>query len=102
MQIIDGKKLAKEILAEVKKEVASLEFEPIFTDVLVGEDLSSVQYVKMKGNISTSVGIKFHQANFVESITTEELIKEVENLNLIKNMCGIIVQLPLPSHIDRQ
>jgi methylenetetrahydrofolate dehydrogenase (NADP+)/methenyltetrahydrofolate cyclohydrolase len=46
--------------------------------------------------------MKFHNANFPESITTEELIKEIKILNSIKNMCGIIVQLPLPAHLDKQ
>ena len=102
MKILDGKKLSEDILAEVKKEVADLPFQPVFTDVLVGNDPSSVQYVRMKAKAAESVGIKFHNANFSETIKTHELITELENLNKIKNMCGIIIQLPLPSSIDRQ
>src|SRR3989344_4627328 len=102
MKILDGKKLSKDILAEVKKEVADLPFQPIFTDVLVGNDPSSVQYVRMKAKAAESVGIKFYNANFSETIKTHELITELENLNKIKNMCGIIIQLPLPAQIDRQ
>src|SRR3989344_3923862 len=102
MKILDGKKLSKDILAEVKKEVADLPFQPLFSDVLVGNDPSSVQYVKMKAKAAESVGIKFHNANFPESITTGELIPEIKKINNIKNMCGIIIQLPLPPAIDRQ
>ncbi|MFZ2149542.1 MAG: bifunctional 5,10-methylenetetrahydrofolate dehydrogenase/5,10-methenyltetrahydrofolate cyclohydrolase [Minisyncoccia bacterium] len=102
MIIIDGKKLREEILAEVKKEVAELSFRPVFCDVLVGSDPASVQYVAMKGKRAEEVGMLFHTANFPESISTEELIKEIKILNEIKNMCGIIIQLPLPLHIDRQ
>jgi len=102
MKIIDGKKLSKEILAEIKNEVADLPFQPIFTDVLIGNDPSSVQYVKMKAQAAERVGIKFHNANFPENITTEELVREIRNLNQIKNMCGIIIQLPLPELIDQQ
>ena len=102
MEILDGKKLSIEILAQVKKEVAILPFVPIFCDVLVGDDISSLQYVKMKGKTAESVGIKFINANFPASITTAELVKEIEILNKIKNMCGIILQLPLPPHINRQ
>jgi methylenetetrahydrofolate dehydrogenase (NADP+)/methenyltetrahydrofolate cyclohydrolase len=56
----------------------------------------------MKGRMAESVGISFHKANFPASITTPELIKEIQILNKIPNMCGIIVQLPLPASLDRQ
>jgi methylenetetrahydrofolate dehydrogenase (NADP+) / methenyltetrahydrofolate cyclohydrolase len=101
MQIINGRKLSREILAKVKDEVAILPFVPIFCDVLVGEDPSSLQYVKMKAKTAESVGIKFQNANFPASISTENLTKEIKTLNKIKNMCGIIIQLPLPPHINR-
>jgi len=102
MTILDGKKLKNEILEKVKQEVATLSFVPIFCDVLVGDDSASKQYVQMKARNAESVGIKFHNANFPASITTEELIKEIQILNKIPNMCGIIVQLPLPEHLDKQ
>lgn len=100
--IIDGRKIKDEILKEVKKEIFSLPFTPIFCDILVGSDISSIQYVRMKAKIAESVGIKFRTANFKESATTEELIEEIENLNRVPHMCGIIIQLPLPSHIDKK
>lgn len=100
--IIDGRKIKDEILKEVKEEVFSLPFTPIFCDILVGNDISSIQYVRMKAKIAESVGIKFRTANFIESVTTEELIEEIENLNRVPHMCGIIIQLPLPSHIDKK
>lgn len=102
MQIINGKELSIEILEKIKSQVATLNFQPVFCDVLVGADAASVQYVQMKGKRAESVGIKFHNANFPAEITTEELIKEIKILNEIENMCGIIVQLPLPVHIDKQ
>lgn len=102
MQIINGKKLQIEILEKVKKEVALLSFHPIFCDVLVGDDPASIQYVEMKARSAESVGISFYKANFPASITTDELIKEIKVLNKIENMCGIIIQLPLSEHIDRQ
>jgi len=102
MKIIDGKKLQEEILATVKREVALLNFQPIFTDVLVGDDIVSAQYVRMKARMAESVGIKFHNANFPAHVQTYELIKELKILNELTNMCGIIVQLPLPEHIPKQ
>lgn len=100
MQIIDGRKIRDEILDTLKKEVELLSFVPIFCDVLVGEDKVSEQYVRMKDRTASSVGIKFHNAHYPSSITTEELIEEIKNLNNISNMCGLIVQLPLPEKID--
>jgi methylenetetrahydrofolate dehydrogenase (NADP+)/methenyltetrahydrofolate cyclohydrolase len=102
MQVIDGKKLRDEILENVKREVAALPFVPVFCDILVGNDPASAQYVRMKAKTAESVGIKFHNASFPAEITTKELIKEIGLLNQIPNMCGIILQLPLPEHIDRQ
>ena len=102
MQIIDGRKLGKEILSRVKTEVAALSFQPVFCDVLVGDDPASVQYVQMKARNAEKVGIAFHSANFPASVTTEDLIREIKVLNTVKNMCGLIVQLPLPAHIDKK
>ena len=101
-QIIDGRKIRNEILEEIKKDVLKLPFVPIFCDILVGDDISSIQYVKMKAKVAESVGIKFRTAEFKESTTTEELIEEIENLNKVPHMCGIIIQLPLPNHIDKR
>jgi len=101
MKIINGKKIRDEILAKVKNEVAILPFKPIFCDILVGNNKVSMQYVKMKAKIAESIGIKFHNAFFSSEISKENLIKEIKKLNKIKNMCGIIVQLPLPKHLDK-
>ncbi len=102
MQIIDGRKIGKEILESVKAQVAGLPFVPVFCDVLVGNDPASVQYVNIKARTAESLGFKFHRAQFPETITTDELVAEIQKLNKVENMCGIIVQLPLPAHLDRQ
>lgn len=101
-QIIDGRKIKNEILEELKAEVLALPFSPVFCDILVGSNMSSMQYVKMKAQIAESIGIKFRTAEFDENVTTEDLIKEIESLNRVPHMCGIIIQLPLPSHIDKR
>src|SRR3989339_1259951 len=102
MKIIDGKKLRDEILAKIKNEVANLSFKPVFCDVLVGNNPVSLQYVQMKRTMAEAVGISFYKANFPLSVTTNNLIKEIRILNKIPNMCGIIIQLPLPEFLDRQ
>ncbi len=98
--IINGKKIKDELLEKIKRDVEQLPFVPVFCDILVGDDLVSTQYVRMKERTAESVGIKFRRADFPMSVTTEELIEEVENLNRVPHMCGIIVQLPLPPHIN--
>lgn len=100
--IIDGRKIKDEILEIVKKEILTLPFTPVFCDILVGEDMSSLQYVRMKAKVAESVGIKFRTADFPSTVTTENIIEEIENLNRVPHMCGIIIQLPLPSHIDKR
>jgi methylenetetrahydrofolate dehydrogenase (NADP+)/methenyltetrahydrofolate cyclohydrolase len=102
MYIIDGKKLSEQILARVKNEIAALSFRPVFCDVLVGDDPVSLQYVQMKERMAQAVGLSFQKANFPASITTSDLIKEIKVLNKIQNMCGIIVQLPLPESLDKR
>lgn len=100
MQIIDGRKIKNEILDELKAKVLALPFPPIFCDILVGDDPVSISYVRIKGRAAESIGIKFKTVNFPADITTEEIVEEIENLNRVPLMSGIIVQLPLPSHID--
>lgn len=100
MEIIDGRKISKEILEEVKTKIKGLDFKPVFCDILVGDDLASLKYVELKKKKALELGIDFYDANFPKSITTEELILEIEKINKIPNMCGIIVQLPLPNSID--
>lgn len=102
MQIIDGKKIRNEILSKVEKEILSLPFKPVFCDVLVGYNKVSMQYVQMKKQNAEAIGIHFHNANFPASIGTEDLIKEIKVLNKIPNICGIIVQLPLPETLNRR
>lgn len=101
-QIINGRKIKNEMLQDIKEKVQKLDFVPIFCDILVGDDPSSLQYVQMKAKTAESVGIKFREAFFKAESTTEEVINAIENLNKVPHMCGIIVQLPLPSHIDKE
>ncbi len=99
---IDGRKIKEEILKDVKDQVFRLPFTPVFCDIIVGDDETSALYVRIKAKNATSVGIKFRTIEFPNSITTDELIIEIENLNKVPHICGVIVQLPLPEHIDRK
>ena len=102
MQIIDGRKIARGILAELKVRVAVLPFVPVFCDVLVGNNKPSAQYVNMKAKTAELIGIKFRRAEYAADILAQDLIGEIKSISLEPNMCGLIVQLPLPAGLPRQ
>jgi methylenetetrahydrofolate dehydrogenase (NADP+)/methenyltetrahydrofolate cyclohydrolase len=102
MILIDGKKIRNRILEKVKTEIKSLPFTPVFTDILVGEDPVSLKYVNMKAKMAEENGISFRKSFFDKNITNEELVAEIQKINKEENMCGIIVQLPLPAHLDKK
>jgi methylenetetrahydrofolate dehydrogenase (NADP+)/methenyltetrahydrofolate cyclohydrolase len=99
--IIDGKKIAADILADVKKQVSELSFQPVFCDILVGDDPASAQYVGMKARSAEKVGIKFRHAHYPSNITTEELVVEIKKIGQEPDIRGLIVQLPLPKSLNR-
>lgn len=100
--IIDGRKIAKEILTDLKQKISHLPFVPVFCDVLVGNDPVSAQYVKMKAKAAERVGYKFRSADFPADIFTNDLITNIKTICREPNMCGLIVQLPLPESVDKQ
>jgi methylenetetrahydrofolate dehydrogenase (NADP+)/methenyltetrahydrofolate cyclohydrolase len=102
MHIIDGRKIKDKMLEEIKSEVMALPFSPLFCDILVGDNVVSASYVRIKEKFALQVGIKFRTVEFKNEVTTDELIKEIEGLNRVPHLCGIIIQLPLPSHIDKR
>ena len=101
MIIINGRKIRDEILEDLKKQISALPFRPIFCDILIGDDPASLQYVGMKNKTAEKIGIEVYPAKFHETITTEELLKEIRKINKIERMSGLIAQLPLPAHIDK-
>ncbi len=99
--IIDGKEIANKIQERLKQRVAKLPFQPVFCDILVGDDPVSAQYVAMKGKAAQNLGIEFRRADFPPAIGTNAVIEQINALNNTPNMCGLIVQLPLPAGLDR-
>ena len=104
MQIIDGKKLAKEIRDDIAKEVERLKKErditPGLAVILVGDDPASHAYVKMKAKACKEAGIYSITHEMPESISQSEIEETILMMNKNPNIDGILVQLPLPSHID--
>ncbi|MCD8508333.1 MAG: bifunctional 5,10-methylenetetrahydrofolate dehydrogenase/5,10-methenyltetrahydrofolate cyclohydrolase, partial [Candidatus Pacebacteria bacterium] len=97
-----GKQLAEEILSRLTHEVAAFHMQPVFCDILVGDDPIAEQYVRMKEKRAERIGMRVHTARFPETITTDALIQEIHTINALPGMCGLIVQLPLPPSIDTE
>ena len=104
MELIDGKKVAEDIRAELKIEIENLKEKndkvPGLVAILVGEDPASQIYVKMKSKACSEVGIKSKIENRDADISEDELLDLVESYNQNDEYHGILVQLPLPDHID--
>ena len=106
MILLDGKKVSQDIKDNLKKEVIEItknsERAPHLTIVLVGDVMASKIYVKNKIKACEYTGIKSTLIKKEETIQTEELVALIEELNNDDSVDGIIVQLPLPKHIDEQ
>ncbi|MCB1121297.1 MAG: bifunctional methylenetetrahydrofolate dehydrogenase/methenyltetrahydrofolate cyclohydrolase FolD [Verrucomicrobiae bacterium] len=101
MKLIDGKQIAATILEEIATEVAQLDDAvPAVTFIRVGEDPASVSYVRNKERAAAKTGIRSDLKVFPETITQEELLAEIDALNNDSLVHGILVQAPLPRHID--
>lgn len=101
--IIDGNKIAEEMRAEMKKEVEELKEKgviPGLAAVLVGENPASKVYVNMKTKACGEMGIFSISEKLPEDTKEEELLQVVEKLNKDSRIHGILVQLPLPKHIN--
>jgi methylenetetrahydrofolate dehydrogenase (NADP+)/methenyltetrahydrofolate cyclohydrolase len=98
--IIDGKKIAKELRNRIAEEVKTLDRPPGLAVVLVGEDPASRVYVRNKELACIEAGFYSDKIKKSENITEEELLDEVDRLNDNPNIDGILVQLPLPKHIN--
>jgi len=105
-QIIDGKAIAATIRGEIAEEVAKMKEEydvvPGLAAVLVGERKDSQTYVRMKKKACAEVGIKSIGVDLPENVSQEDLINVVRDLNASPEVDGILVQLPLPDHIDEE
>lgn len=103
-KILDGKKTSQRIKEEIKIKVDKLILEghraPHLAAILVGEDGASLTYVTNKVLSCKKVGFKSSLIRLPESISENELLTEIQNLNINKEIDGFIVQLPLPNHIN--
>lgn len=104
-QIIDGKSIAQSIREEIKIKTEALKtkgINPCLAVILVGSNPASVSYVTGKQKALAEVGMNDRSVRLPESTTEQELISLIQELNADKSVHGILVQLPLPQHIDEE
>ena len=106
MILIDGKKIAAELREKLKKEVSDLKSKtnkvPGLTVILIGDMAPSQIYVRMKEKAANESGLKSEVIRYPDSIKEKTVLNKIDELNNDDSVSGILVQLPLPKHIDKQ
>ncbi|MDA9743276.1 bifunctional methylenetetrahydrofolate dehydrogenase/methenyltetrahydrofolate cyclohydrolase [Candidatus Pelagibacter sp.] len=106
MILIDGKKTAADLREELKKEVLALKDKhnkvPGLTVILIGDLAPSQIYVRNKEKSANEVGLKSEVIRYPDSVEEIEVLKKIDELNNDDSVSGILVQLPLPKHIDKK
>lgn len=98
--IIKGKELAQKIRLELKEEVAKLKVKPKLAVIMVGNDKASEVYVRNKSKACDEIGIGFEEFLLEENTTREKLLALIQKLNERKDIHGILLQSPIPKHLD--
>lgn len=103
MDLINGNEIAQSIIEELKIEVSQIQDKkPCVVFIRVGEDPASISYVSKKEKTAAKIGIESRLQLYPESITQEELLQEISLINEDTEVHGILVQAPLPNHIDER
>lgn len=100
--LIDGRAIASALFTDIKSRVAKLPFQPLLCDVVAGEDAVSLSYVKIKQKFALNCGMDFSLVHLPETSSAEDVIAAINKEQEKENLCGLIVQLPLPEHIDSE
>lgn len=99
-ELIDGRAIAAAVRAETAARVASAGVVPGFCDILVGDDEASARYVAMKGRGAESIGGRAFDRHLPATASLEDVLKVIDELNRDRAVHGLIVQLPIPKHLD--
>lgn len=98
--LLDGREVADSLFKEIKERVSALSSTPKLVVILVGDDPASAVYVRNKEKACAKVGILSEVIRYDAAVSQEELIAKIEALNADESVTGMIVQVPLPPHID--
>ena len=99
--ILDGKKLRDKIFEDLKNKIDKMKKKPTLAVILVGENPASQIYVRNKKKTAEKLGINSLSIEYPADISEKELVAKIEELNNDKNVTAILVQLPLPKHINK-
>ena len=103
---LNGKVVALEVEETLKAQVEELKtklnFTPVLATIIVGDDMASVTYVNMKAKACERMGLKSNIVRLDRETTTEQLLDVIDKLNADKAVCGILLQHPVPKHIDER
>ncbi len=100
MKLLDGKQVSEDILVSVAQDICSFNLHPTLGVVLVGNDSASHLYVTLKERAASRVGIRVEKHFLSEYATQEDVESVIRSLNEDKQIHGILIQLPLPAHLD--
>lgn len=99
-KLLEGKIVADKIKEQLKANVQSLKQAPVLASILVGDNLSAMTYAKSQAKIAASLGVVYKPHQLAQDTSEKELISFILKLNADQGVNGIIVQIPLPQHID--
>ena len=102
MNLVEGKKIQKQILNKLERQVKAIKgAKPALAVLIVGNDKPSHTYVKMKGRMAEKIGINFLKFDYPASITKEKLIAEIKKIQAKNKLSGMMIQLPLPKRLRK-
>lgn len=99
--ILDGKKLRDKIFIDLKNKIDKMDKKPTLVVILAGDDPASQIYVRNKKKTAENLGINSVVINYPDTVSEQELLEKINELNNNKEVTAILVQLPLPKHIDK-
>lgn len=100
VKLLDGKALSEEILSSIKEDLSTSKRKPGLSFFLIGENSASQIYVKMKAKACALVGFHSNIIQLPEQVSEKELLQKIEKANHDSTVDGILVQMPLPSHLN--
>lgn len=100
--IIDGKQIAQDIAQKLKEQISQLSTPPKLQIILIGENPASLIYVNQKKKKGEEIGIDVEVTKFDQKVEEEKVVEEIGRANGDLNIDGVIIQLPLPAHLDKE
>jgi len=99
-KLLEGKPIADKIKEEIKISVQSLKNKPVLASILVGENAGAASYVKSQGRTAEALGIDYMLHKLPQDTSEDSLVNFIQDINKDRHVKGIILQMPLPAHID--